>query len=74
MNDATWLSPMGPIWIGTLSRAYCERHGRFLETTGLCPTCQREAIGAAVQRCVAENHRRVSVSRECAERSEMYGL
>lgn len=52
----------------------CGRHARFLDATGLCPTCQREARQQAETRANNEAVRRIAVEAEAAVMAEMYGL
>lgn len=76
MNEITWLSLDGGHVVGglTVARASCNRHWRFLDATGLCPSCQREAVEQAQERSRAEEARQIAVAEECDDRAGMYGL
>lgn len=52
----------------------CGLHARFLDATGLCPTCQREATQQAETRANNEAVRRIAVEAEAAAMAEMYQL
>lgn len=55
-------------------RPTCGRHWRYLDATGLCSHCQREAAQEAQERAEVELARQVAVAGECADRAVMWGL
>lgn len=60
--------------IEIMPRAVCAWHGRYIDATGLCPTCQREARQQAETRANNEAVRRIAVEAEAAVLAEMWGL
>lgn len=73
MNDWSWLPPQGAERVPA-ARVACRRHGRYLDATGLCSHCQREAVQEAQERAEVELARQVAVAGECADRAVMWGL
>lgn len=69
MNDFPW-----PLRLKTEDRLSCSRHWRYLDATGLCSHCQREAAQEAQERAEVELARQVAVAGECADRAVMWGL
>lgn len=72
----TFENVVGPTvypWDG-LPRLHCWIHARYLDATGLCPTCQREAKEQAETRANNEAVRRIAVEAEAAVMAEMYQL
>lgn len=57
-----------------LAMPTCGLHARYLDSTGLCPTCQREAKQQAETRANNEAVRRIAVEAEAAVLAEMYQL
>lgn len=72
MNDMMWQTFGGLRF--QISRASCAWHGRYLDATGLCSHCQREAAQEAQERAQVELARQVAVAGECADRAVMWGL
>lgn len=66
-----WIQP--PVET-SVNRPSCPRHWRFLDATGLCPACQREAEYFARQRAELETARAVALAQENADRAAMWGL
>lgn len=68
MNDVVWTGML------PLARTTCWRHARFLDASGLCPSCQREAVEAAEERAEVEQARQEAYAQECESRAEMWGM
>lgn len=59
---------------GRQSGVFCRRHGRRIDASGLCQSCQREAVEASQARAEVEHARQEAYAQECESRAEMWGM
>lgn len=77
MNDYTQMYPGQVYYVdaqGRTIRPFCQRHGRWVGASGMCPSCQREAVEAAEERAEVEHARQVAYAQECEVRAQMWEM